>query len=111
MAVGQHVHLGQFDGGAQWDGALDVVVVGNAANQHDVTHDSAVLAGGEHRAVGIGEIVAEAVCERFSSMNATMFSGVTDGGQASGKVRAATSASSDRSASTAVATSMATALR
>ena len=40
-------------------------------------------------------------------MNATMFSGVTDGGQASGKVRAATSASSGRSASTAVATSTA----
>ena len=40
-------------------------------------------------------------------MNATMFSGVTEGGHANGKVRAATSASSGRSASLAAATSMA----
>ena len=59
MAVGQHVHLRHLDGGAQRDGLLHVVVVGNAANQHGVAHDSAVVARGQHRAVGIGEVVGE----------------------------------------------------
>ena len=85
--------------GRSGDGPLHIVVVGNAANQHDVADHSAVLAGGEHqRGRDRRGSRRNRACDRFSSMNAAMFSGVTDGGQASGKVRAATSASSGRSA-------------
>ena len=39
----------------------DIVVVGHAANQHDIAHHSRILARGEHHAIGIGEVVAEPV--------------------------------------------------
>src|SRR5262245_1495312 len=51
---------------------------------------------------------AKCSCERFSSMNAATFSGVTDGGHANGKVSAATSASSGSSAAVAAVTSIVT---
>ncbi len=91
--------------GAAVTARCDIVVVGHTANQHGVAHHSAVRARGEHqRGRDRRGIRRNASADRFSSMNAAMFSGVTDGGQASGKVRAATSASSARSASTAAAT-------
>ena len=107
MAVGQHVHLRQFDRRAQRDGALDIVVVGHTANQHRVTDHSAILARGEHHAIGVGEVVAESLLGQVLVDERGDVLGVTDAGQASGNVRAATSASSGRSATTAAATSMA----
>ena len=59
MAVGQHVHLREFQRRAQSDGALDIVVIGHTANQHDVADHSAIVAGCEHHAIGVGEVVAE----------------------------------------------------
>lgn len=93
MITRQQVQLGQ----------LHVPVV--TANEHGVTDNSAVMAGGEDGAPRIGQILGEpgrrqvGVDERRDVLRATA------GGHASGKVRAATAANSSASVTSAVAIS------
>jgi hypothetical protein len=60
MIVWEHVHLGEFHGRSGVHGLLHLGIVADTANQHGVTDNPIMLAGGEYPPLRIGQILGEA---------------------------------------------------
>lgn len=104
VKVAEHVDLRQFGRGAQLNGALNVGVIGDAANQHDITDDPAVVVCGENCPLRVAKIFREAGRRQVGRDESGDVLRCRRRGQASGKHCAATVASSSTASAVARST-------